>query len=1020
MDAHQLAEADPFNVQAEIFSLLGGMRNEELHSFMKRHEDPTGDEQIELHIYTCYLLFLRTRSAEYLEQAIQQTKRWIAETEVEHAERARRDRILCIMSQHEAIVGRQSDQDVFMSISNDTIEAGLKTRLNMGFSQASSIEDLDRAIDVADVALDFVSQGDPDHAHWLNTLGDLLSKRFERTESVDDLNRAIELADMSVKVTRQGHPDSIISSNNLTNLLGRRYERTGSMDDLNRAVELADMAVSAITQDKTDWTICLNNLAMLLGQRYERTGFMDDLNRAIELADMTINVTRQGHPDSIIPFNNLTNLLGRLYERTRSIDDLNRAIEFANRAVDATSQGHPYWAISLTKLGNSLGRRFEKTGSMDDLDQAVEMINKVVNATTQDQPDWAHWLNDLGNLLNMRFKQTKQIEDLNRAIEVVDMAINATPQDHPDRASFLNSLGNFLGRRYERTKLEDDMERRLSSYKDGWNCSIAPPSDRIRSAGNAAYILAGQSKWDDSSKLLQDAVKLLLSVSPRSIQHSDKQYMLEDFAGLASMAAAAALNAEKMPCHALQLLESGRGIISGLLMEMRGDISDLEEKHPRLADEFVSLRDQLDSPASSTRWSSSTNSTTSWKTRAKQLREADQKFRELIKEIRTQPGFQNFLFPPTADELMAAADPDPIIVFNLSPFRCDAFLIKLDEIIVLELPDLTMQEAEKRIRDLRTSRLTALTPLLKWLWDTVCGPCLEKLGFKKSILNDNWPRVWWVPTGMLSRLPLHAAGSHTQGSSKTVLDRVMSSYSSSVNALIQGRRNHVRQLAVPPLGHALLVAMQETPGNRTLPFVDSEVEMFRNLCPSLQLTPITPTPYKNDVIKHLAASKIFHFAGHGRSDPADPSQSCLLLKDWQTNPLTMGDLRDQRLQKTPPFLAYLSACSTGANEADELLDEGIHLVSALQLAGFRHVVGTLWEVSDEHCVDVARVLYKTIQKEGLTDSAVCHGLHKAIRAIRNGRIGKNKEDRTFTLAYSGAEPRVLMNHYWVPYVHFGV
>lgn len=68
--------------------------------------------------------------------------------------------------------------------------------------------------------------------------------------------------------------------------------------------------------------------------------------------------------------------------------------------------------------------------------------------------------------------------------------------------------------------------------------------------------------------------------------------------------------------------------------------------------------------------------------------------------------------------------------------------------------------------------------------------------------------------------------------------------------------------------------------------------------------------------------------------------SRLLLEDWKTNPLTVGGLRDYDLQENPPFLGYLSACSTGANKVDRLADEGIHFVSAFQLAGFRHIIGT--------------------------------------------------------------------------------
>ena len=44
-----------------------------------------------------------------------------------------------------------------------------------------------------------------------------------------------------------------------------------------------------------------------------------------------------------------------------------------------------------------------------------------------------------------------------------------------------------------------------------------------------------------------------------------------------------------------------------------------------------------------------------------------------------------------------------------------------------------------------------------------------------------------------------------------------------------------------------------------------------------------------------------------------PSRSCLRLEDWETKPLTVADLRDHKLQANLPFLAYLSACSTGVN-----------------------------------------------------------------------------------------------------------
>jgi hypothetical protein len=47
---------------------------------------------------------------------------------------------------------------------------------------------------------------------------------------------------------------------------------------------------------------------------------------------------------------------------------------------------------------------------------------------------------------------------------------------------------------------------------------------------------------------------------------------------------------------------------------------------------------------------------------------------------------------PTPDKLMAAVNPDPIIVVNLSSYRCDAFLIERAQITLLELPNLKIEE----------------------------------------------------------------------------------------------------------------------------------------------------------------------------------------------------------------------------------------------------------------------------------------------------------------------------------------
>lgn len=44
-------------------------------------------------------------------------------------------------------------------------------------------------------------------------------------------------------------------------------------------------------------------------------------------------------------------------------------------------------------------------------------------------------------------------------------------------------------------------------------------------------------------------------------------------------------------------------------------------------------------------------------------------------------------------------------------------------------------------------------------------------------------------------------------------------------------------------------------------------------------------------------------------------------------------------------------------------------------------------------MDVARVLYETLVDEGMTDVAVCRGLHRAVRELRAGHIEAGEEAR---------------------------
>jgi CHAT domain-containing protein len=90
-------------------------------------------------------------------------------------------------------------------------------------------------------------------------------------------------------------------------------------------------------------------------------------------------------------------------------------------------------------------------------------------------------------------------------------------------------------------------------------------------------------------------------------------------------------------------------------------------------------------------------------------------------------------------------------------------------------------------------------------------------------------------------------------------------------------------------------------------------------------------------------------------------------------------------------LAFLSACETAASAA--LPDEAISAAAALQLAGYRHVIATLWPIPDRSAVAGA------VYREGGAPADPARALHDAILAA---------------MAANPYEPTS-----WAPYQHLG-
>ncbi|KAK6360409.1 hypothetical protein TWF730_006551 [Orbilia blumenaviensis] len=765
---------------------------------------------------------------------------------------------------------------------------------------------------------------------------------------------------------------------------------------------------------------------------------------------------------------------------------LESAIKVNEAAVKLIGPSKKYTTLDfivILNLSTSLCKFYAETRVDSVAERAISYLLEALNHTNPNPPEDTtyHCWSALCEVYYLLHRFTQNPSHLEASCQAIDQAISMNHhRRNTGRGAILYRAGLSYSRLYKLKGETSHLDTAVGYLEEGMTDKTVNSFSRLKCAVVAARKLlkathakgfSEAADWERPLVFLKAAIGMLSKVNLRSISSEDMQDAFSGFGGLAYTAAAVALEAKKTEQEAFELLERGRSIIAGFILDLRTDLSELQRKRPDLAVEFISIAEKLDSTEKPITSMQAPGISKFMPPSSKRLY-LNEKFDNIVEKIRSLTGFQNFLQPVTLDEIKSVLNQDPIVIINASLFRCDAFIIdprRLQEtqdsnssiLSVIRLPKLSISDIKENVKKMRGSG-GMRSSILKWLWDVAASPILEYLGFSKKPLNEaEWPHVQWVLTGPLSHLPIHAAGDHA--TEDTVLDRVISSYASSVRSIVHSSRRALRNpepsaaAALPKQLHsngtAILISMKTTPGLPTgdLRYADEEVEILKNLCPDLGLKPLTPDARHDDVLASLPDCKIFHFAGHGESNARNPSQSHLLLEDHQTKPLTMANLRAVRLQEKEPFLAYLSACSTSTNLVDDFDDEGINLTNAFQLAGFRHVIGTLWSVSDRHCVQVAKTLYNTLKEQGMNDAAVRWGLHRAIRELRDDFRASEKlakraiealtldeteddaedvEDTEARVGYLvGAKKRPRpapqlqiedSTKYWAPYIHVGI
>ncbi|MFI5938927.1 CHAT domain-containing protein [Streptomyces uncialis] len=836
---------------------------------------------------------------------------------------------------------------------------------------------LDEAVGALREAVRRTPDGHGELGARLMTLGGALGLRYRVSNDSGDLRESLEHRRRAAALPGlpvEQRAAILVSSGSA---LLDAAERTGDPALAAQAVQQIRAGAELTPGTDPKLPARRTNLALALLTDFQLTGSRARVREARELMDAVLAALPEGNPRRANAL--MTAATVRLAgERTGWWSAARReAVGLMRQAVRVTPQGHSRRAARLATLGSALLLLHERTRAATDLAEAVDALRagaldpSGAPSTRLDAArNWGRACLALGRP--------------DQALEAFTMAVDLLPAVSP--------------RHLVRDEQEFGLGQAVGLGAEAAACAVrhGDPSLAVRLLEQARGILLSQA-FDADSDLTELAARAP-ELAARFVRLREHVDALTDESRMDGSQADGS-QADGEPARPGPGTEPhGEPSGPGRGTEPHGTAAEphviAPERRPTTAEPH--------DPAARPRSVAEPHGTA-----AERRGRAATEWDELISRIRTEhPGLR--LFRPVREwdeaELRATAAEGPVVLLYVPPppelpgtdSRAPAggaLIVTAGGVDSLPLPGLTARDAgtlTARFQEAlgllaapdcpRTRALEAqavVRDTLDWLWTAVTGPVLGHLGLTAGPPpGQEPPRIWWSPGGPLGALPLHAAAPDGTGSG--ALDLVVSSYTPTVRALRHARAREQGRPAVA--GRPLIVSVPEAEGLPPLPGARGEARLLAGLLADVTVLDGAAAT-KAAVQRHLTDHPYAHFACHAVSDPLRPSLTRLALHGPAAASPTVRDLA--RLRLPDARLAYLSACDT-LRTSPELADESVHVVSAFQMAGFPHVVGSLWSVDDTVAARTAHAVYERLTAAGGPPavSGTARALHHAVRALR--------------------------------------
>ncbi|KAI8716273.1 CHAT domain-containing protein [Fusarium sp. LHS14.1] len=815
------------------------------------------------------------------------------------------------------------------------------------------ITHIDQSIDITRDALQSAVLDDICRAEAQGNLALHLVDRFDITRQQADIEEAIKLTRGTLKVVPEDDPDRDSWLGNLGKQLSRRYLYTSDVSALEEAISFSRQSVDAVSDCSPNKGLWLSNLGNRLHERFWQYGEIKDIEEAIVCLRKSLELTPEDHGERPMRLANLAGKLSERFSRLGKREDLDQAIDLTRQAVECTGEKVPWRRAWCHNLGLELSKKYRITGATTkDLDEAIACLREAVKATPEEHASVNQWLNLLSILIGRRFLRFGSMADTEKAVNAARQAVENTEKGDRDYRVYLTTLGNRLRDGFTRTHSLEDLNEAISVTKQAIDATPEGHTDLPTLWHNLSTQLSARHSLDKDDQDDQDIVDAVeyaqKAVDACPDDHSNRPQWLSNLGYQRSVLTEQYMNDAYLsesiswPKRIATQFIIDRGLKKAI-KETRMAVEATTAQSPERAMMMIHLGDRLN-----TRYT---------------FRKDPKDFEEASRYWASAMEFEN---APVRIRLMAADR--RLSAVNLLDDLERAY--EIADATVALMPRLAPNSLSSTDKQQVLEQVVGLAPkaaAIALMAGKGAACAIKILGTSRGILASSLQDLRWN----LSLVDLELQ--HPE---------------------LAELYHHLRTLLDNPAPDNELVSLlgKDVPQNTDERF--EAAEQMETLPDKIRTKPgferFLAFPSEQELLEAAAEGPvaILNFSSY-RCDALIIDSRGMRCRE---KPFTVESIFETNLSERMLFLAYLSACGTTQNQHDKSIDENVHLTSAFGLAGFRHVIGTLWAVEDALCVRMAGLTYKFLKTHGMGDDNVSRALHFATRELRDDAVGKKKDD----------------------------